>query len=196
MTPSAPEVPGVPPVSGRLLFRPAVLVLAVLLLLPLCLGPKAAAWLSRLAILWRTPLERLGPVPASTLVALATALAVGLGLPRIPLAFSAGFLLGLPLGLAANLLGTLAGAWTEFALARRWPRPPPPPTAGRAILERWRRRPIPAIALLRLAPLPGVALNVALAFAPCSSRDFLLGSALGFLPAALPAVLAGSRLAF
>lgn len=178
----------------------SVPLLALLLLLPLLIGPNAAAWLADRAAAWRGPIERLGAVPGAALVAIATAAAVVLGTPRLPLAAAAGLLLGLPLGLAANLLGSLLGAWGDFAIARR--------AAGRpdggpspfiqpdcALLRRLRRHGAAAVALLRLAPAPCAAINVLLAVTPCATRDFLLGSALGFLPEAVPAVFAGARLA-
>ena len=195
MTTPPPSAPALRLPKASRVFGTYFLLIALLLLLPLWIGSDAAAWLARRAPLWRAPLGRLGTVPAFSLVTLATAAAVAVGLPRLPLSTAAGFLLGLPLGLAANLLGTLAGAWAEFALARKTTRHPPAGPQDSALLRRLRRHPVLAIALLRLAPLPGAALNLALALAPCSSLDFLLGSALGFLPAALPAVLVGARLA-
>ena len=65
MTPPFQDAPVIPRLRVRDFFRPSVLLLALLLLLPLWLGPDAAAWLSRQAILWRTPLERMGTVPAA-----------------------------------------------------------------------------------------------------------------------------------
>lgn len=177
----------------------SVPLLALLLLLPLLIGPNAAAWLADRAAAWRGPIERLGAVPGAALVAIATAAAVVLGTPRLPLAAAAGLLLGLPVGLAASILGSLAGAWGDFAIARRAAgRPCGPADIVRpddSLLRRLRCHGPFAVALLRLAPLPGAAINLLLAVTPCTTRDFLLGSVLGFLPEAVPAVLAGARLA-
>lgn len=143
--------------------------------------------------LFRQRLNEFGWLAPLAFVAIAALLAA-CGFSRLLLSAAAGLLFGFSRGLLWSMAGTMAGAYLLFVFAR-W--------AGRdAILKRWPRVNevgrlfekfgIPAVFALRQAPVSGLLINTALAVMPVSHRDFLTGSLLGFLPAAIPCVLAGS----
>ena len=143
--------------------------------------------------LFRQRLNEFGWMAPLVFTVLITLLA-SFGFSRLLLSVAAGVLFGFYRGLASAMAGTLAGAYILFLFAR-W--------AGRdAILRRWprvneishlfNRFGLPVVLALRLTPVSGLAVNCALAVMPVSHRDFLVGSFLGFLPAAIPCVLAGS----
>ncbi|MDD3603845.1 MAG: VTT domain-containing protein [Kiritimatiellae bacterium] len=123
-----------------------------------------------------------------------SALLASVGFSRLLLSAAAGVLFGFYRGLLYALAGTLFGAYAMFLIAR-W--------IGRdAILRRWPRVgevghlfekfSIPAIFALRQAPVSGLLINPALAVMPVKHGAFLIGTLLGFLPGAVPCVLAGS----
>ncbi|MBI3506171.1 MAG: VTT domain-containing protein [Proteobacteria bacterium] len=108
--------------------------------------------------------------------------------PRWAMAIVAGLLFGLIEGTAWSLAGTLAGTSAAFALARFVNSgaivPHDLPRVGHWIAKAeaggWR-----TVALARLLPVPGAAVNYGSGLTALSYRDYALGTLLGSLPAAL-----------
>jgi uncharacterized membrane protein YdjX (TVP38/TMEM64 family) len=116
--------------------------------------------------------------------------------PATVLTITAGILFGLPLGIAVALAGVGAGAGIAFALAR---------VLGRDAVARidsarlhrldalLRRRGVLAVIGVRLVPLlPFAALNYACGLSAVRTRDYLLGTAVGVLPAVTAYVTIGA----
>jgi len=129
--------------------------------------------------------------------ALITALLTGIGVPRLLMTGVAAALFGFTWGLISSQLGALAGAYATFALAR-W--------SGRESgLERWSRlqrftgllseQGIIPVLLIRQLPLSSFFINLILGLTAVRTRDFFIGSLIGFLPEAIPAALIGAGLA-
>lgn len=127
---------------------------------------------------------------------LITVLLVAVGVPRLLMTGVAAAIFGLWIGLVSTLLGSLLGVYLTFALVR-W--------GGReAGLARWPQlrkytgplsRPgILPVLLCRQLPISSFFVNVLLGLTEVRIRDFLLGSLLGFLPAAIPTALIGAGL--
>lgn len=108
--------------------------------------------------------------------------------PAGVLSITAGVLFGFPTGLGVVLAGAVVGAGLAFGLAR---------TLGRDAVRRWdsdrlhrldgllRRRGLLAVIGMRLIPLvPFTALSYACGLSAVGLRDYLLGTAIGILPAA------------
>ncbi len=151
----------------------------------------------------RTALTGLWPVGQDTAqqgwgagVAFAGVMAVlvAVGVPRLALWSLAGVTFGLGRGILFAEAGTLVGSYITFCLVR-W--------AGRDLvlrkwpaLERYGQRlgrgGWAAVLLARFAPIGGVVVNATLALSPVRHREFLLASAVGFLPEGVPATLLGA----
>ena len=127
---------------------------------------------------------------------LATALLVAIGVPRLLMTGVAAAVFGVLVGLLCTLLGSLLGAYATFTLVR-W--------SGReAGLARWPKlhkftgllsRPgILPVLLCRQLPLSSFFINVLLGLTAVRTRDFIVGSVLGFLPESIPAALIGAGL--
>jgi len=125
---------------------------------------------------------------------LATAVLTGVGVPRRLMTGVAAALFGVIVGLVCTLLGTLAGAYATFLLARwggreagltRWPK-----------LRRFRvllsRQGILPVLLSRQLPLSSFFVNLLLGLTAVRTRDFIIGSLIGFLPEAIPVALIGA----
>ncbi len=122
------------------------------------------------------------------------ALLVAVGFPRTLLFPVAGVMFGFWTGLALGVCGTLAGAYATFYFARwvgrsfvlrKWPH------LSRAA-ERIGRPGMLAIVFIRQLPVPGFLSNLLLGVGSTTHRAFLLGTALGTLPASVVATLVGS----
>lgn len=107
---------------------------------------------------------------------LAVAVAVMMGLPRLAFCGVAGLIFGFSEGNIISLLGSMAGSYVSFLLARRGARKAVLTTfAQRPWLERlvgrssWRR-----VFLIRQLMLPGLLLNALLGVSKTRQRDFLL----------------------
>lgn len=133
-----------------------------------------------------------GPV----VFALVTALMTGIGVPRLLMTGVAAALFGFTWGLVTSQIGVMAGAYATFVLAR-W--------SGReAGLERWSQlrrftgllseQGIVPVLLIRQLPLSSFFINVLLGLTAVRTRDFFIGSVIGFLPEAIPAALIGAGL--
>ena len=126
-----------------------------------------------------------------------TIAAIALGVPRLALCALAGTLFGFVAGSLVALVGSMAGAWGAFLIAR-W--------SGRGwaesrlagasdTLRRVLATPtVTAIFVARQLPVPGLLINVMLGVLPTTQRSFLLGTGLGYLPSTAIVALAGSSL--
>ena len=125
---------------------------------------------------------------------LASAVAIGLGVPRLLICPVAGAIFGFFWGLVLSQLGTLLGSYATFVFVRwggrefvvqRWPR----------LLELtsvFERRGVAAVFLARQLPVGGIFVNMVLALTSVRHRSFLLGTLAGILPEAVPATLLGA----
>ncbi len=118
---------------------------------------------------------------------LAHVFAALVSVPRWGMAIVAGLLFGLWPGLLWSLAGTLAGTAAGFWLARfvNWGSfaphdlPRVGPWVARAEEGGWR-----IVALARLLPLPGAAVNYGFGLSELPFRDFALGTFVGSIPTA------------
>jgi uncharacterized membrane protein YdjX (TVP38/TMEM64 family) len=131
---------------------------------------------------------------APLVLTFSVAVLVAIGFPRLLFCVIAGMALGFWLGLLWAQLGTLLGNYTVFLLVR-W--------HGRGWAERYvsrhgrlhrliRREGIPGVVLARQVPVPGLLVNVTCGLLPIRHRDYLIGTALGQLPEAIPCTLIGA----
>ncbi|MCZ4101275.1 TVP38/TMEM64 family protein [Streptomyces sp. H39-C1] len=166
--------------------RAAWIRLAVLVVLLLALGAWVAMGggdLLREVRQWVDSRGIWGPVVFSVCYALAvTAL-----LPGSVLTASAGALFGLPLGVAAVLVGATAGAALSFGLARWLGRPVVARYAGSGRLARLdaylTRRGFAAVLLVRLVPLfPFSVINYGAGVAGVRFSSYVTATALGIIP--------------
>jgi len=152
------------------------------------------AWLSDLDRL-RDSLRGLGAwvYPVSVL---AVALLVGCGVPRLLFCAIGGAVFGFWMGLLITQIGTLLGHYGAFLSMRwggrewalcRWPK-----------LERWARlvedQGIAGVILVRQIPVHAMLTNLCLGLSHLKHRQFLIGTAIGILPEAIPATLVGAGL--
>ncbi|MEU0216488.1 TVP38/TMEM64 family protein [Streptomyces sp. NPDC006265] len=132
---------------------------------------------------WVDSLGMWGPV----VFAVCYALAVTALLPGSVLTASAGALFGLPLGVAAVLVGATAGAALSFGLARWLGRPVVARYAGSGRLSRLdaylTRRGFAAVLLVRLVPLfPFSVINYGAGAAGVRFSSYVTATALGIIP--------------
>ncbi|MCX5901445.1 MAG: VTT domain-containing protein [Proteobacteria bacterium] len=124
----------------------------------------------------------------------AVAVLVAVGVPRLLLCPIGGMAFGFWQGLLWAQLGTMLGYYATFLfvrwsgrdfILRTWPR-----------LSRYtrfsRKNGMISVLLIRQLPITGFYLNLLLGLIPLSHADFLLGTVIGILPAAVPATLVGS----
>ena len=133
-------------------------------------------------------------------VAIAQLVGMTLSLPtKAVITVLGGALLGVVLGSVATLLGVLTGSSLLFVFIRRVLRARVAERLGprvTGLVERFARRPMLAIAGLRLIPtLPYAPITAAAALSPMGFRQFFVGSVLGDLPIVVAYCLAGDRLA-
>jgi uncharacterized membrane protein YdjX (TVP38/TMEM64 family) len=143
----------------------------------------------------RNRIDGLGPLAPVAFVGFCVA-GIGLGLPRLGFAALGGVAFDWLAGCALAQLGTIGGCLVNFWWARYLGRDLSLRRGGRtwnALVERVARRPIATNVLLRLIPVGNsLALNSFLGMCPISSRDFLVGTALGTLPETLIFALLGA----
>lgn len=141
---------------------------------------------------------RAGDYRAGLCFVLVSSLLIMVGTPRLIFFTFGGFAFGLWSGLCYSLLACLAGSFMAFSLARWGARAWLAKHFGeRRLIKRIvaARPSIPAIALFRFLPISNAVVNIGLALSSADSRQFLLGSLLGYLPQGMIAVLIGSGLA-
>ncbi len=131
---------------------------------------------------------------APLFLTVSVAILVAVGFPRLLFCVVAGMALGFWSGLLWTQLGTLLGNYLVFLLARRGGRD----WAQRYLSKRGRlhslvhQEGMTGVILARQLPLPGLIVNLACALLPIRHRDYLLGTILGQLPAAVPCTLFGA----
>jgi uncharacterized membrane protein YdjX (TVP38/TMEM64 family) len=130
---------------------------------------------------------------APLLFFLGGALLSAAGFPRIPLSFAAGLFFGFWGGLGLALATSLAGSYATFCLGRWGGR-----DWVRKRVQRFKRvhfvmenQSFITVILSRLLPITNIVINLMLSLSAVRHRDFVLGSLVGFLPAAAIAVLTG-----
>jgi uncharacterized membrane protein YdjX (TVP38/TMEM64 family) len=176
-------------------FRRVLLLAAVLiLLLTLAYALPVRHWLSNSGEV-RQALSALGvwAFPASMIIA---ATLIGCGVPRLIVCAVAGMVLGFWWGLIVVEVGTLIGYYAIFLFIRwggrdwalrHWP-----------ALRKWSNlvhaHGFMGVILLRQLPIHGTVVNLGLGLSHVKHRHFLLGTAIGSLPEAIPATLAGTGL--
>lgn len=121
---------------------------------------------------------------------------IAIGVPRLLVCWSAGFIFGALYGVLWSEIGSLAGAYAVFLFVRwagrdmalrRWP-----------LLERYGERlgngGLITVLMVRVLPIHSLISSAALALTPMPHRTFLLGSAAGFLVEGIPATLIGASI--
>ena len=123
------------------------------------------------------------------------ALLVAVGVPRLLLCPIGGMAFGFFWGLVWTMAGTVLGYWGTFVVVRRF--------GQDWVLRKWprlkqftrvsRRNGMVTVLLIRQLPVTGFYVNYLLGLLPLSHRDFLLGTAIGILPEAIPATMVGAN---
>ena len=143
----------------------------------------------------REVIAALGALGPAAFLVLCT-LGIGIGLPRLGFAALGGLAFGWLAGGILAQVGTVAGCFVNFGWARYFGRDLAQRSQSRlwtALRERVARRPIMANIALRLVPVGNsLALNSLLGVCPISSRDFLIGTAIGTFPETLVFSLFGA----
>jgi len=131
---------------------------------------------------------------APVVLVVAVAVMVGCGFPRTVFCVIAGMALGFWPGLLWAQLGTLIGNYALFLVVRAGARDWAQRVLGKraALLAGIRERGMLGVFVARQLPLPGLVVNLACALLPLRHRDFLLGTAVGQLPQAIPCTLIGA----
>lgn len=122
--------------------------------------------------------------------ALFAALYAGLSLTPVPatvLSIGAGVLFGFPLGVPVVMAGAFTGATVGFLLARHLGRSALDGIGGERLArldDLLRRRGLLAVLAVRMVPvLPFAVINMACGLSALRTRDYLVGTGLGMLPA-------------
>lgn len=124
----------------------------------------------------------------------AAAVLVAIGVPRLLVYPVGGMAFGAWQGLLWAQVGSMLGAYATFLFVR-W--------SGREFILRTfpslsrytefcRRSGIVSVVLSRQLPIPGFFMSLLLGLTSLTHFDFLLGTCVGFLPAAVPATLVGT----
>ncbi len=131
---------------------------------------------------------------APALFVLGVAVLVFMGVPRLILCFIGGMAFGFFWGLLWSQIGTSIGFYAAFLFVRWggrdlvlrcWPK------LGR-LAQRFKKHSLPAVILIRQLPVNGIFINLLLGLLPIRQVDYLLGTAIGILPEAIPCTLIGS----
>jgi uncharacterized membrane protein YdjX (TVP38/TMEM64 family) len=126
----------------------------------------------------------------------ASAILIGCGFPRLLLCGVAAMLLGFGWGLALTQGGALLGYYAVFCFIRwgggGWITENRPRL--RAIAETIQDQGVAGVVLARQIPLHGTLINLCLGLSRVRHRHFLIGTAVGLLPEAIPVALVGSGL--
>lgn len=158
---------------------------------PLVLTLPWKEWVAYGALL-RETVNDLG-IWAPAIFMLVTGLGTALGLPRLIFCTAGGWLFGFEYGFTWSHIGSLAGAYVLFLIARH--------TRPETLLNRYPKlkalsAPVGrgwfSVLVVRQLPLAGLYNDILLAWSPVSHRDFWIGSFIGFLPLGLTASLVGA----
>lgn len=140
-------------------------------------------------------IDALGAAAPLGFVALYAALTLAM-LPGAVLTVAAGALFGVALGSVVTFAGAMIGSTLAFLIGRRLSRASVEAVAGDALRradERLAERGLAAMILLRLVPLvPFNALNYAAGATAVPLRDYVLGTAIGIVPAVVAFTAAGA----
>ena len=119
---------------------------------------------------------------------------VAFGVPRLIFCPIGGVVFGFVYGLLWTQLATMAGYYTIFLFVR-W-------GGKKYVLHHWTKLgrlqrvfdlpAIPAVIIVRQLPISGLLTNLLLGMAPIGHVDFLIGTAIGILPEAIPFTLVAS----
>jgi uncharacterized membrane protein YdjX (TVP38/TMEM64 family) len=141
-------------------------------------------------------IHELGPWGPVVFTASVTVL-VACGLPRLAFCILGGAFFAFWQGLLWSSIGTILGYGIVFfavrqlglreSILRKHP-------AWEKLAAKLKHNTIPAVILFRQIPLPGMVATVVLGLSPIRRREFFLGTIIGLLPEAVPAVLLGSGL--
>ncbi len=143
----------------------------------------------------RESLARMG-IWVYPVTVIAVAVLVPCGVPRLALCVAGGMVFGFWWALLLIQVGTLLGHYLLFLLVRwggrdwalaRWPK-----------LRKWadlmHDQGIVGVLLLRQLPAHSLLINLSLGISRVKHRHFLIGTAIGLLPEAIPATLIGAGL--
>lgn len=153
-----------------------------------------SAWITNVQV-WKAYVREMGWM-AYGLFTAACAMAVMVGVPRLPLSAAAGLIFGFSGGLCFSLIGSTLGSYGAFLMARRGAR-----RAVMVRLEKWpwlvrllERPSLGRVFWVRQLMVPGIVLNVLLGVTSVTHRVFLIGTLLGYLPLSMTFSLVGSGL--
>ena len=173
------------------LFKALTLAVVVVLLLCLVYFSPVGAYLSRLREV-SDQIRSMGWF-APVAVTFGVAVLVAAGFPRLLFCGIAGMALGFWHGLVWAQLGTLIGNYLIFLLVRagggEWGRRYLSTHGGFKLIE---SDGIVAVLLARQLPVPGLLVNLAFGLSRLKHRHFLIGTAIGQLPEAIPCTLLGA----
>ena len=150
------------------------------------------AWVLNVQV-WKAYVRELGGIAHFGFV-LACAIAVMVGVPRLPLCGMAGLVFGFAEGLVLSLCGTTFGAYSAFLITRLGLK-----NTNLSGLNKltWLKEQLVSPTLVRVfwvrqLMVPGFALNILLGISGVTHRVFLLGTLIGYLPLNLTVTLVGS----
>ena len=192
---SAMTAPSAPSPSGRKTFiKIALFCLVLATAIGVVSLSPIGAWLKDKDAL-RKSLDALG-IWAFPLFTLAVAGLVAGGMPRLLFCGLGGWLFGFWIALLLNETATLLAYYGVFLFVRwggrdwvlhKWPK-----------LQRWadtiQKQGMMGVILVRQVPVHGSLINLCLGLSRLRHRDFLLGTAIGIIPEAIPATLIGAGL--
>jgi uncharacterized membrane protein YdjX (TVP38/TMEM64 family) len=182
------------PPARRALLRTIILVIVLAGALTAFYFSPIRPWLQDTAAVRRT-LAHLGPWTYPVCI-LSVAVLVACGAPRLLFAALGAMVLGFWWGLALTQAGALIGYYAVFLFVRwggrdwvmhRWPK-----------LRRWagllKDQGILGVILIRQIPVHGTLTNLCLGLSGIKHHQFLIGSAIGLLPEAIPIALLSAGL--
>jgi uncharacterized membrane protein YdjX (TVP38/TMEM64 family) len=194
-TPGANPEASAPPPSGRkTLLKIAILCLVLATAVGVVYLSPIGAWLKDKDGVRHT-LSAMG-MWALPLFTFAVAGLVAAGMPRLLFCGLGGWLFGFWIALLLNELATVLAYYCVFLFVRwggrdwvlhKWPK-----------LQRWadtiQKQGTLGVILARQVPVHGTLINLCLGLSRLRHRDFLLGTAVGIIPEAIPATLIGAGL--
>ncbi len=189
-----PALSGPAPSGRKALIKIALFCIVLATVIGVVALSPVGAWLKdRDGI--RQTLGTLG-IWAYPLFILAVAALVAGGMPRLLFCGLGGWLFGFWIALLLNELATLLAYYGVFLFVRwggrdwvlhKWPK-----------LQRWadtiQKQGMLGVILARQVPVHGTLINLCLGLSRVRHRDFLLGTAIGLIPEAIPATLIGAGL--
>jgi len=152
------------------------------------------AWIADVQ-LWKGYIREMGFL-AHGMFMCACAIAVMIGIPRLPLCWAAGLIFGFTEGLLLSLFGSTLGSYGAFIMTRKGAR-----RSVQARLDQWpwllammNKPSLGRVFWVRQLMVPGIVLNIMLGVTTIGHRLFLFGTVLGYLPLNVTSTLVGSGL--